>query len=232
MGATCANPLCPKRFDYRLGGKFFRFRRSGFAEQARGPATTDKHFHDVEHFWLCAVCCQILTLVYVEGRGVVLKLLESEPAKANPDFVIFLEDIEGSFPVPEKPAVMEQKELRFVPHVLVIQAGTTVEFPNSDPLSHRFNLGLYSRGTSRRLRFEKPGVVELLCNVHLEMAGFIVVLKNPYFARTGPDGTYRIPDVPAGLHRLRLWHERLAAQERMVEVPETGSVTVDFLIGR
>ncbi len=157
------------------------------------------------------------------------------------NFVISVEDIEGPFPAPEQPAVMEQKELRFVPHVLVIQAGTTVEFPNSDPLSHnvfsisevkRFNLGLYSRGTSRRLKFEKPGVVELLCNVHLEMAGFIVVLKNPYFARTGSDGTYRIPDVPAGQHRLRLWHERLAAQERMVEVPETGSVTVDFLVGR
>ncbi len=157
------------------------------------------------------------------------------------NFVISVEEIEGAFPASEQAAVMEQKDLRFVPHVLVIQTGTTVEFPNSDPLSHnvfsisevkRFNLGLYSRGTSRRLKFEKPGVVELLCNVHLEMAGFIVVLKNPYFARTGPDGTYRIPDVPAGRHRLRLWHERLAAQDRMVEVPEIGSVTVDFLIGR
>ena len=157
------------------------------------------------------------------------------------DFVIFVEDIEGSFPVLETPAVMEQKELRFIPHVLAIQVGTTVEFPNSDPLSHnvfsiseakRFNLGLYARGVIRRVKFDKPGVVELLCNVHLEMAGYIVVLKNPYFARTGPDGTYPIPNVPAGRHRLRLWHERFAAQERAVEVPETGSVTVDFLIGR
>ena len=156
------------------------------------------------------------------------------------NFVISVEDIEGSFPAPEQPAVMEQKELRFVPHVLVVQVGTTVEFPNSDPLSHnvfsiseakRFNFGLYTRGTIRRLKFEKPGVVELLCNVHLEMSAYIVVVKNPYFARTGPDGAFRIDGVPAGRHRLRHWHERYAAQERTVQVPETGSVTVDFFIG-
>ena len=156
------------------------------------------------------------------------------------NFVISVEDIEGPFPPPEQPALMEQKELRFVPHVLAVQVGTTVEFPNSDPLLHnvfsisgakRFNLGLYARGASRRLKFDKPGVVELLCNVHLEMSGYIVVVKNPYFAKTSTDGTYRIEGVPAGRHRLRYWHERHAAQERTVQVPEIGSVTVDFSIG-
>lgn len=89
--------------------------------------------------------------------------------------------------------------------------GTTVEFPNSDPVSHnvfsisaskRFNLGLYPRGGKRQIKFEQPGVVELLCNVHLEMSGYIVVVKNPYFARTGSDGTYHIAGVR--LHRARL----------------------------
>ena len=156
------------------------------------------------------------------------------------DFVISVEDIEGSFPAPKTWAVVNQKGLRFIPRVLPIQVGTTVAFPNNDPLAHNvfsvsetkvFNLGLYTRGVIRRLKFEKPGMVELLCNVHLEMSGYIVVLKNPYFFRTGPAGAYRIPGVPAGQHRLRLWHERLAAQELMVQVPETGSVTVDFSIG-
>ncbi len=155
------------------------------------------------------------------------------------NFVISVEDIEGSFPSPEQPAVMEQKELRFVPHVLAIQVGTTVEFPNSDPLSHnvfsiaeakRFNLGLYGRGMTRRVRFEKPGVVELLCNVHLEMSGYIVVLKNPYFARTASDGSFRIDGVPAGRHRVRCWHERFPAQERMVQVPEAGTVNTDLFV--
>ena len=157
------------------------------------------------------------------------------------NFVITVEDIEGPFPPPEQPVLLEQKDLRFVPHVLVILVGTTVEFPNRDPLSHnvfsisdpkRFNLGLYSQGTVRRLKFDKPGVVELLCNVHLEMSGFIVVTKNPYFARSKTDGSYRIAGVPPGQHRLRCWHERFPAQERMVQVPEAGSVTVDFSVGK
>ena len=153
------------------------------------------------------------------------------------NFVLSLEDIQGPFPPPVEPAVMNQKELRFVPHLLVIQVGTTVEFPNSDPLSHnvfsisdakRFNLGLYSRGTVRRIKFDKPGVVKLLCNVHLEMSAYIVVLKNPYFARTSADGTFRIPNVPAGRHRLRCWHERLEAKEQEIEIPTTGTIQVVF----
>ena len=156
-------------------------------------------------------------------------------------FVLSVEDIEGSFAVPEEPIVLDQKDLRFIPHVLVIQVGTTVEFKNSDPLSHnvfsisetkRFNLGLYSRGAVRRLKFDKPGIVELLCNVHSEMAAYIVVVKNPYFARTDSEGACRIAGVPAGQHRLRCWHERYPAQERMVQVPESESVMVDFSMGK
>lgn len=170
----------------------------------------------------------------IEGR-----IRGTQPAMDLSNFVISIEDIEGPFQAPEEPVMMDQKELRFVPHVLAIQVGTTVEFPNRDPLSHnvfsisetkRFNFGLYTRRTVRRLKFEKPGVVELLCNVHLEMSGYIVVLKNPYFARTVSNGTYRIANVPAGRHRLRNWHERLPIQERTVEVPETGTLTVDFFI--
>ena len=172
----------------------------------------------------------------IEGR-----VLRAGPAAKASDFVISVEDIQGVFPAPKEAAVMDQKELRFVPHVLAIQVGTTVEFPNSDPLSHnvfsispakRFNLGLYARGGKRHIKFDQPGVGELLCNVHLEMSGYIVVLKNPYFAGTGSDGTYRIPGVPNGRYRLRCWHESLPAQERAVQVPETGSVTVDFSMGK
>jgi plastocyanin len=150
--------------------------------------------------------------------------------------VVSIDDIEGRFP-PSRPAVMDQKSLRFVPHVLPIVTGTIVEFPNSDPLAHnvfsisetkRFNLGLYEKGTVRRLRFDEPGVVQLLCNVHLEMSGFIVVLKNPYFARVNPDGSYRIVGVPAGQHRVRCWQEAGAALELTVVVPASGTAKQDF----
>jgi plastocyanin len=159
---------------------------------------------------------------------------------AHSDFVILIEDMPGVFPVPKEAVVLDQKELRFVPHVLIIQVGTTVEFPNSDPVSHnvfsispgkRFNLGLYVRGAKRRITFDKPGVVELLCNVHQEMSGYILVLKNPYFSRTGADGSYRITGVPAGEYHLRCWSESRRARDRTIQVPQTGSVTVDFLMG-
>lgn len=172
----------------------------------------------------------------IEGR-----VLSSGAVSELSNFVIYVDDLEGPLSVPTQPAVLNQRELRFVPHVLVIQVGTWVEFPNSDPVSHnvfsiaeakRFNLGMYPRGTVRRVKFDQPGVVELLCNVHVEMSAYIVVVKNPFFAKSGPDGTYRIEGVPAGRHRLRCWHERLPAQERIVQVPETGVVTVNFLMGR
>lgn len=172
------------------------------------------------------------------GQGLLAGTIEGRVRGTNPsNTVIWVDDIEGSFPAPQRLAVMEQKALRFVPHVLPVQAGATVEFPNHDPLFHnvfsiseskRFNLGLYANGVTRRLIFDKPGVVELLCNVHLEMSGYIVVVKNPFFASPDVNGTYRISDVPAGRHRLRYWREDAGAAERSVDVPSTSSVTVDF----
>ena len=81
------------------------------------------------------------------------------------------------------------------------------------------------------MQFDKPGVVELLCNVRLEMSACIIVVKNPYFARTSPDGAFRIPDVPAGKYRVRCWHEKLCIQEEEVVVPDEGTVNVIFNIG-
>ena len=146
-------------------------------------------------------------------------------------FVVYLDDGDGHFPPPERVVVMDQRGLRFVPHVLAIQAGATVEFANNDPLAHnvfsisspkRFNLGLYGRGTSRRVKFDQPGVVQLLCNVHQEMSAFIVVVKNPYFTRTDKDGSFRIENVPSGRHRLRVWHEGIDERSYDVEVATTG----------
>lgn len=153
------------------------------------------------------------------------------------NFVVAVDDIEGPLQVSKQTVEMNQEKLRFVPHVLPIVAGTTVDFPNNDPVSHnvfsisgtkRFNLGLYGRGMKRSIRFDQPGIVELLCNVHMEMSGYIVVLKNPYFAQTGADGTFRIPGVPAGRHRLHCWHEQLPAQEKQIDLPSSGDVSMDF----
>jgi hypothetical protein len=135
---------------------------------------------------------------------------------------------------------MDQQNLQFVPHVLAIQRGTTVQFPNSDPLRHnvfsispakRFNLGMYAQGEPRSLAFDKAGVVHILCNVHLEMSAYILVLPNHYFAVVGPDGHFRIPNLPAGRHRVRYWQEEVPEQEIESLVPDSGSVTIHFKSG-
>lgn len=153
-------------------------------------------------------------------------------------FVVSVEDL--SEPPAPGAAIMDQKNLRFVPHVLAIRRGTTVQFPNSDPLKHnvfsisptkRFNLGMYSQGESRSVLFDQVGIVNLLCNVHLEMSAFIVVLPNRYFATTDADGRFRIAGVPPGRHRLRCWHESLPAQFLDINVPADGTVPADFTFG-
>ena len=105
----------------------------------------------------------------------------------------------------------------FSPPVLPLLVGTTVEFLNSDPFEHNafgvgadeFDLGNWTKGAVRKHTFNKPGEVTLLCNVHPEMRAWVVVLKTPYFAVADEAGTFRIPNVPAGVWKLKVWNERL-----------------------
>jgi len=122
-------------------------------------------------------------------------------------------------------AVMDQRGLKFIPRVLAVLAGTTVDFPNNDRTFHnafspsetkRFDLGLYAPQKTRSVRFENPGVVRILCNVHPNMEAFIVVKDHPYFAVPDGRGNYRINNVPLGKHQLEVWH------------PEYGTKTVSF----
>lgn len=166
---------------------------------------------------------------------------EVHPAGPNVDrssFVISVEDIEE--PAVQATAVMDQKNLMFNPHELAVQRGTTVQFPNSDPLKHnvfsispakRFNLGMYAQGESRSVTFDQVGVVEILCNVHLEMSAYVVVLPNHYFAQTSADGKFRITGVPPGKHRVRCWQESTPEEVKEIEVPAEGAVDIQFWPG-
>ena len=116
-------------------------------------------------------------------------------------------------------ARVEQKDKQFIPHVLAIQAGDDVTFPNFDPIYHNafsnfsgqvFDLGLYPPGTSRTIRFDRTGVVRIFCNIHSTMSAVIVVLKYPWFAVTDAEGAFQIPDVPPGAYQLHVFHERAA----------------------
>ena len=134
---------------------------------------------------------------------------------------------------------MDQRNERFVPHVLAITTGTTVEFPNSDRIFHnvfslskpaRFDLGRYPVGRSKSVRFDKPGIVRVFCDIHSHMNAFILVFSHPYFALTDEDGRYRIEDVPAGTYNVVAWHEGTTTPPRPVTVTERSRVELDFAL--
>jgi hypothetical protein len=112
---------------------------------------------------------------------------------------------------------MLQKDKAFQPHLLIVTVGSTVDFPNLDPVFHNafsnydgqlFDVGLYPPGSTRSIRFSRPGVVRVFCNIHSSMSAVIVVLDSPLFGITKPDGRYEIDGAPEGTHDLTFFHER------------------------
>jgi plastocyanin len=160
----------------------------------------------------------------------------SEDKHRSGNVVVWLRPLDApaaSLPVAKRYEMM-QKDKQFHPHVLAIPVGANVSFPNLDPLFHnvfslykgeRFDLGLYEAGSSRTVRFERPGVSFIFCNIHPEMSAYIVALETPYFAVSDERGDVRIADVPAGRYRLEVWYERaepqkLAALSREITVTD------------
>jgi plastocyanin len=137
---------------------------------------------------------------------------------------------------PAKHAIMLQKNKMFTPHILPVVAGTTIDFPNADPIFHNafssysgqiFDIGLYPPGTSRSVRFQRPGIVRVFCNIHPAMSAIILVLTTPWFAVTPHDGSFRI-DVPPGSYDLEIYHER-ATEEALQSLSHRIVVTADGL---
>jgi plastocyanin len=135
-----------------------------------------------------------------------------------------------SLPVP----VMDQRNARFVPRIVVVPVGGRVRFLNSDPMFHnvfslspvrKFDLGRYPKGDSRLVTFERPGVVQVFCDIHAEMIGFIVVVDSVHHAILDPNGRYRISDVPPGAYDVAVWAESMSQFKTMgrVNVPATGA---------
>ena len=132
---------------------------------------------------------------------------------------------------------LAQKDEAFVPRVLAIAVGASVDFPNLDPIYHnvfslsparRFDLGKYPQGASRQVVFHKPGVVNVFCDIHSDMEAFILVLPHHGFARPSPSGEYTLPGLPAGRYVLCVWHPDLGKQSVTVEVPDHGELTADL----
>lgn len=154
--------------------------------------------------------------------------------------VVYLEGATPAAPS-DKTVVIDQKGLLFQPHVTVIQAGTTVEFLNSDQVQHNVfwpsisgdkkkghNMGTWPQGQKKSFKFTEPGVVSLLCNVHPEMAGYIIVTPDSHFAETGADGSFTIANVPDGQYTVTAWHEGKKLQSKKITV--SGDTTADFTL--
>jgi plastocyanin len=137
---------------------------------------------------------------------------------------------------PRADGVLNQRNEAFFPYVLAVQAGATVHFPNDDRTYHnvfsfskarRFDLGRYPRGQSKSVRFDRPGVVRVFCDIHSHMSAFILVFAHPFFASTDAEGRFRIPDVPAGSYTLAVWTDGAVRETRKLEVP-AGDAVLDL----
>ncbi len=182
----------------------------------------------------------IFSSVHIVNAGDIKGTVKVLGGRGVEHALIYIEKAEGrSFPPPTKNPVVDQIRMTFVPHVLPVLAGSTVSFPNSDSTRHnvfspsktkKFNLGTYPAGITKKVTFEKTGVVSLLCNVHPEMSAFVLVVQNPYFSMVDKQGKYKISDVPPGDYTLVIWHPKFKSKNSKINIQQEGSVTIDFFL--
>jgi plastocyanin len=140
---------------------------------------------------------------------------------------------------PVMPAMASQDK-RFTPHILAVTAGTEVSFPNRDPIFHnvfsltpenKFDLGLYRKGTAKSARLTTPALMRIYCNIHADMAAFVMVLDRAQFVVTDADGSYRLPAIPAGQYTVHAWNERTGEQTQTVTIDSGGApVLLNFFL--
>jgi plastocyanin len=176
--------------------------------------------------------------VTVTGQVVLLNGTSGKPLSDASQVVIWLTAPSGASPKgsfqPRQELRLVQRHKSFDPHLLVVQAGSIVQFPNEDPFFHnvfslfegkRFDLGLYEAGSTRSVLFDKPGICYLFCNIHPEMSAVVIVLKTPYYAISDRAGQISIPEVPPGRYELDIWNQRSLVEDlksltRQVDIRE------------
>jgi plastocyanin len=175
-------------------------------------------------------------------RGVPLPAVVYQPRAVNPrggepapeinNVVVYLKDATFHGALPTTRTQIRQISESFSPRVSVITRGSTIEFPNTDPIFHNvfslsgaatFDLGRFPQGSSRSRVFNKAGLVKVYCHLHSHMSATILVLDHPYFTVPEPDGTFTLSDIPAGRHTLAAWHERVGERTAAIDI-ESGRV--------
>lgn len=162
----------------------------------------------------------------------------SGKVSSGKNVVVYL-DPGKPMPATGQTAKLDQRSLKFQPHVLVIQVGTTVAFWNNDSVAHNVywpnsgaikanNLGTWPQGQNKPYTFNTPGVVAILCNVHPDMSAYIIISPSPYFAQASSDGTYTISNVPDGDYKVTIWSEGAKAQTKPQKI--AGDTKADFTV--
>jgi plastocyanin len=184
--------------------------------------------------WL-ALAILALPAPALAAGGSVSGKVDVTPAKYQAETVVYLEEVPGQFPA--QTANVDQKGMKFIPHVLVVKVGDTVNFLNHDTVDHNvyspdldaFNLGSFPPNQTRSHAFaKKTGAYTLLCSIHPEMLGFIYVNKNPFAAAVDETGHFTIKDVPPGTYKISLWNSHAKAPTQSVTVTAGKAAEVNF----
>jgi plastocyanin len=181
-----------------------------------------------------------LSPVIYNLRGTTAPAAPTETEAVN-EFDRMVMILEGGKLPPQSPVmvVLNQQGSRFDPELIAIPTGSTVQFPNLDPIFHnvfslskarKFDLGYYPRGQSRSVKFEQAGVVQVYCHIHANMYAAIVVTDSPWYVKPAADGSFSFSNVPAGHYRLSVWHKIAGYRKVDVMVPESGSVEVKLAV--
>jgi plastocyanin len=181
------------------------------------------------------------TGLYQRGTPVELRSDSAEDPLAyeRSHVVVYIENQVPGTPAAPATAVLEQRDRRFSPDLLVIPAGSTVSFPNFDPIFHNvfslskaksFDLGNYPKGQTREVAFPKPGVVFVYCHLHPNMAASIVVTPSQWATRAHGSGAFTLPNVPPGKYTVVAWHKAAGTFRKTVEVSAQSGGQVTFLI--
>ena len=153
--------------------------------------------------------------------------------------VVWISGPPGQLATSGPPPTMASKDKRFEPHVLAVTKGTTIRFPNFDKIHHNvfsrtpgteFDLGLYRGGNFREFQFANPGLVRVYCNIHSQMAGYIMVVDGPAFAVADAMGHYRLENVPEGHREVHFWHEKGREQTVFVDVVPGHAAALDLTL--
>ena len=213
----------------------------------------------MRRYFVIGLLFAFLIMIYFPGLALAGKIkgtVKVKGLRSPADVLVYLTKApSGPVDLSKTNFVMDQRNLEFIPYVLPVLVGSTVQFPNHDEVDHnifsmsrtkKFNLGSYKPGDSKAVLFDKPGVVEVRCDVHAEMAAYILVMENPYFAVTDKNGNFEIPnssyfkqadlagvtDLLPGKYFIKTWHEKLKTQKEAIAVAEKEEVTIQLGLSR